>query len=233
MNKEEFINEVNKFGLETTNDIISKLDKYYQILKEENAKYNLTRIIEEKDVYLKHFYDSLTILKIIEINNQKICDIGSGAGFPGIVLGICFPQTKITLIESNSKKCNFLELVKRSLELNNIEVINSRAEEYSKSHRELYDIVTARAVAPLKHLLEYGIPLAKVNGYFVAMKANVQEEENNIENYYKKLSISEEKRIVFNLPYEKSIRTLIEYKKEEITSEIYPRKYSEIKKKEL
>ena len=233
MNREEFKNEVGKLGVEMTNKMMTDLDKYYQILKEENTKYNLTRIIEKNDVYLKHFYDTLTILKITAINNQKICDIGSGAGFPGLVLGICFPQAKISLIESNGKKCKFLELVKNSLMLNNIEVINSRAEEYANNHREIYDIVTARAVAPLKHLLEYGIPLVKVNGYFIAMKANVQEEEKNIEKYYNKLSILEEKRIVLDLPNEQSIRTLIKYKKEAITDKIYPRKYSEIKKKEL
>lgn len=233
MNKETFIKELKKLNIELKETTLAMLNEYYSILKEENQKYNLTRIIEEDDVYLKHFYDSLTITKIIDINNQSICDLGSGAGFPGLVLGICFPSAKLTLIESNGKKCNFLNIVKKKLNLNNVTIINTRIEEYAKENRELYDIVTARAVAPLKHLLEYGIPLVKINGVFIAMKANVENEEKNIDNYYNKLNIKEEQRIVFNLPHENSIRTLIKYQKEKETDKIYPRRYNEIIKKDI
>ncbi len=233
MNKETFIKELKKLNIELKETTLAMLNEYYSILKEENQKYNLTRIIEEDDVYLKHFYDSLTITKIIDINNQSICDLGSGAGFPGLVLGICFPSAKLTLIESNGKKCNFLNIVKKKLNLNNVTIINTRIEEYAKENRELYDIVTARAVAPLKHLLEYGIPLVKINGVFIAMKANVENEEKNIDNYYNKLNIKEEQRIVFNLPHENSIRTLIKYQKEKETDKRYPRRYNEIIKKDI
>ena len=115
MNKEEFIKELKKLNIELNNDTLAKLDEYYNILNEENKKYNLTRIITKEEVYLKHFYDSLTITKIINIKDQSICDLGSGAGFPGLVLAICFPSTNITLIESNGKKCYFLNLVKEKL----------------------------------------------------------------------------------------------------------------------
>ena len=233
MNKETFIKELKKLNIELKETTLAMLNEYYSILKEENQKYNLTRIIEEDDVYLKHFYDSLTITKIIDINNQSICDLGSGAGFPGLVLGICFPSAKLTLIESNGKKCNFLNIVKKKLNLNNVTIINTRIEEYAKENRELYDIVTARAVAPLKHLLEYGIPLVKINGVFIAMKANVENEEKNIDNYYNKLNIKEEQRIVFDLPHENSIRTLIKYQKEKETDKRYPRRYNEIIKKDI
>lgn len=233
MNKEIFMKELKKLNIELKETTLAMLNEYYNILKEENQKYNLTRIIEEDDVYLKHFYDSLTITKIIDINNQSICDLGSGAGFPGLVLGICFPSAKLTLIESNGKKCNFLNIVKKKLNLNNVTIINTRIEEYAKENRELYDIVTARAVAPLKHLLEYGIPLVKINGVFIAMKANVENEEKNIDNYYNKLNIKEEQRIVFNLPHENSIRTLIKYQKEKETDKRYPRRYNEIIKKDI
>ena len=233
MNKEIFMKELKKLNIELKETTLAMLNEYYSILKEENQKYNLTRIIEEDDVYLKHFYDSLTITKIIDINNQSICDLGSGAGFPGLVLGICFPSAKLTLIESNGKKCNFLNIVKKKLNLNNVTIINTRIEEYAKENRELYDIVTARAVAPLKHLLEYGIPLVKINGVFIAMKANVENEEKNIDNYYNKLNIKEERRIVFNLPHENSIRTLIKYQKEKETDKRYPRRYNEIIKKDI
>ncbi len=233
MNKETLKKELEKLNIELKETTLNMLDDYYKILVEENTKYNLTRITKEEDVYLKHFYDSLTITKIININNQSICDLGSGAGFPGLVLGISFPRTKITLIESNGKKCNFLRLVKERLNLNNVEIINARIEEYAKENREVYDIVTARAVAPLKHLLEYGVPLVKEKGYFIAMKAKVENEEENIENYLNKLNIVEENRIVFNLPYENSVRTLIKYQKEKVTDKKYPRKYSEILKRDI
>ena len=233
MNKEEFIKETKKMGIELNNQILKDLEAYYNILKEENTKYNLTRIIFKEDVYLKHFYDSLSITKIVDINNQSICDLGSGAGFPGLVLAICFPNSKVTLIESNGKKCHFLNLIKEKLNLNNVDIINSRVEEYAIKNRELFDIVTARAVAPLKHLLEYGIPLVKVEGYFIAMKANVENEEVNITNYYNKLNIKEVTREVFNLPKEDSIRTIIKYQKLKETDSKYPRRYSEIIKRDI
>ena len=233
MFKEEFLNKTKELGTTITEEMLNKLDTYYHILKEENNKYNLTRIIEEDAVYLKHFYDSLTITKVIDINNQSICDIGSGAGFPGLVLAICFPNTKLTLIESNGKKCNFLNIVKDKLNLTNVTILNARAEEFSKNNREVFDIVTARAVAPLKHLLEYGIPLLKIGGYFITMKANVENEEVNITNYYNKLNIKEVTREVFNLPKEYSIRTIIKYQKLKETDSKYPRRYSEIIKRDI
>lgn len=233
MNKEEFIKEMDSLGIELNDRVLSNLENYFNILKEENEKYNLTRIIEKEDVYLKHFYDSLTIAKIIDINEQSICDLGSGAGFPGLVLAICFPSAKLTLIESNGKKCNFLKLVKEKLSLDNVTVINTRVEEYAQVNREIYDVVTARAVAPLKHLLEYGVPLVKEEGYFIAMKSNVTEETKNIENYYNKLNIKEENKIEFNLPKENSLRTLLKYKKLDKTNIKYPRRYSEIIKRDI
>jgi 16S rRNA methyltransferase gidB len=233
MNKDYFIEELTKLDIILEDNKLNKLEEYYSLLKEENKKYNLTRIIDKQNVYLKHFYDSLTITKIISIDNQSICDLGSGAGFPGLVLAICFPNTSITLIESNGKKCHFLNLVKDKLKLNNVVVLNTRVEEYAKNNREIFDIVTARAVAPLKHLLEYGIPLVKVNGYFIAMKANIDNEINNINNYYQKLNIKEIKKIVFELPIENSLRTLIKYQKIDKTNTKYPRKYADIIKKEI
>lgn len=233
MNKEQFIKETKLLGIELNDKILSMLEDYYNILKEENRKYNLTRIIEKEDVYLKHFYDCLTITKIIDMNRESICDLGSGAGFPGLVLAICFPNAKLTLIESNGKKCNFLNIIKEKLLLENVTVINTRVEEYARENREIYDIVTARAVAPLKHLLEYGVPLVKVGGHFVAMKSSITEEKKNIENYHNKLNIKEENKIEFNLPKEDSLRTLLKYQKLEKTNTKYPRRYSEIIKKDI
>jgi len=233
MNKEEFIKELKNLNIEVTEEKLQQLELFYELLITENKKYNLTAITEKEQVYLKHFYDSLTLSKIIELKNQSICDIGTGAGFPGIVLKIMFPELKVTLIESNGKKCNFLNIVKEKLNLKNVEIINERAEIYSKTNREKYDIVTSRAVAPLKHLLEYSIPAVKINGYYVAMKSNIENEMQNIENYYKKLDISLQNKIEFKLPKENSLRTLLLYKKNNQTKYIYPRKYTEIKKKDI
>ena len=233
MNREEFILETKKLNIDLDDKTLSLLEEYYKILKEENEKYNLTRIIEKEDVYLKHFYDSLTITKVVDICNQSICDLGSGAGFPGLVLAICFPNANLTLIESNGKKCNFLNIIKEKLSLENVSVINARVEEYAKDNREIFDIVTERAVAPIKHLLEYGVPLVKVEGNFIAMKSSVDEETKNIENYYSKLNIKETNKTVFNLPKENSLRTLLKYQKLEKTNIKYPRRYSEIKKKDI
>lgn len=233
MNKEEFIKYLKELNINITDNQLNNLDTYYNLLVEENKKYNLTSITNTEDVYLKHFYDSLTITKIINLLNQELCDIGTGAGFPGLVLKIIFPELKLTLVESNSKKCNFLSLVVEKLKLKKVTIINERAEIYSKQVREKYDIVTSRAVAPLKHLLEYSIPLVKVNGNYIAMKSNITNEIDNIEKYYNELSIKEVNKIEFTLPIENSLRTLILYTKEKESNPKYPRKYSDIKKREL
>ena len=140
MNKEIFLEELKKINIILTNDKLDKLQKYYEILITENQKYNLTAIIKQEDVYLKHFYDSLTLTKIVDLNTQSLCDIGTGAGFPGIVLKIVYPTLKVTLLDSTEKKCKFLQKVIDSLELKDIEVINERAEIFSKENREKYDI---------------------------------------------------------------------------------------------
>ena len=233
MNKEEFINELAKLNINITDKQLRDLDTYYHFLVEENEKYNLTNITEESAVYLKHFYDSLTITKIINLNNQYICDIGTGAGFPGMVLKIIFPNLKIDLLDATTKKCDFLNQLINKLELKNINVINNRAELYSRKNREKYDIVTSRAVAPLKHLLEYSIPLLKIDGKFIALKSNITDEIQNIGNYYKKLSLKDEKIIEFKLPKELSKRTIYEVTKANSTPSIYPRSYSQIKKKDI
>ncbi len=233
MNKKEFITKIEELGIKLDNEKIEQLDLYMKLLQTENKKYNLTAIIKNEDIYLKHFYDSLTIFKIEKLSNQKICDLGTGAGFPGLVLKIVFPNLDVTLIEATNKKCEFLKLVINKLNLKKITVINTRAEIYAKNNREIFDIVTARAVAALKHLLEYAIPLLKVKGYFIPLKSNIDNETINIENYYKKLKIRQVNKIEFFLPKELSKRTLIKYEKLEKTNLIYPRNYNKIKEKDI
>lgn len=233
MNKELFIKKVKELNIEIDEKKLEQLNIYMTLLQTENKKYNLTAITKEEDIYLKHFYDSLTITKIIKLDKQKLCDLGTGAGFPGLVLKIVFPKLDVTLIEATNKKCEFLKLVINELKLEKIKVINTRAEIYAKDNREVFDIVTARAVAPLKHLLEYAIPLVKVKGFFVPLKSNIEKEIENIDNYYEKLEIKQINKIEFFLPIEVSKRTLIMYEKLKETNPIYPRSYNKIKEKDI
>ena len=230
----EFIEELKKLNIEPTEEQLKKLNKYYELLIEYNKIMNLTGITEKDQVYLKHFYDSLTIAKVIDLNKEEtLCDIGTGAGFPGIVLKIIFPNLKITLIDSLNKRIEFLKIVIKELELNNIEAIHARAEEYAKENKEKYDVVTSRAVAPLNILLELSIPLLKINKYFISYKGNISREIIESENALKQLDSIIEQIEEFELPKENSTRTIIKIKKENKTNKKYPRKFSEIKKKPL
>ena len=233
MNKDRFIEEVNKLGIEITEKKLEQLEKYYELLIEYNKVMNLTGITEKEDVYLKHFYDSLTIYKIIDLNKEEnLCDLGSGAGFPGIVLKIFYPNLNIFLVDSLNKRINFLNIVIKELGLENITAIHTRIEDYAKDNKEKFDVVTARAVAPLNILLELGINLAKVGKYFVAMKGNI-DNEPNYENAMQKLNCSMGNILKFKLPIEESNRSLIKIKKEKTTPKLFPRKYNYIKKKPL
>lgn len=225
-----FIEELSKIGIEINETQLNQLEMYYELLVEYNKVMNLTGITEKEEVYLKHFYDSLTLVKAIDLNKyETLCDIGTGAGFPGLVLKIVYPKLKITLIDSLQKRINFLNIVIEKLNLKDIETIHSRIEEYGCNNREKYDIVTARAVASTNVLLEYSIPIVKLGGYFIPMKAKI-DNEPSFENAQKKLGCTMEKKIEFLLPYENSSRTLIKFKKDIITNKKYPRKFSEIKK---
>ena len=230
MNLDLFIEETKKLGIELTSQQLEKLNQFYELLILWNKKMNLTRIIEKEDVYLKHFYDSLTLSKVIDLNQDlTICDVGSGAGFPGIVLKICFPNLKITLLDSLQKRVNYLNEIIKELDLKNIEAIHTRAEDYAKQNREKFDIVTARAVANLKILSELCIPMVKVNGLFIAMKANIEEEIENSTEILNKLDSKIEKIETFYLPIENSIRNIILIEKLKPTNTLYPRRIEKIK----
>ena len=231
MKENEFIEELAKIGINISNEQLLKLRSFYDLLISWNEKINLTRITLKEDVYLKHFYDSLTLYKVIDLNKDlTICDVGSGAGFPGIVLKIVFPHLKITLIDSLNKRVNYLNTIINELGLENIQAIHCRCEDYARSNYEKYDIVTARAVANMQVLTELCIPLVKVDGYFVAMKANVSDEIKDLGKELKKLSSHIEKIETFKLPIECSIRNLVVIKKDAITNRKYPRNFNKIKK---
>ena len=231
MKQNEFIDELKKLNIKVSDIQLEQLEKYYNLLIEKNKVMNLTAITKKEDVYLKHFYDSLTIVKIIDLNKTKsLCDIGTGAGFPGLVIKILFPHLKITLVDSQNKRIKFLNEVIENLNLTGIEIVNKRAEIYAKEVREKFDIVTARAVSSLNILLEYSIPLVKVKGNFIAMKGNIEEYSNKvlIELDCEIKDIKE-----FVLPKENSKRTLIRIEKIKKTSLKFPREFSEIKKTPL
>jgi len=230
MNLEKFIEEIEKLGINLNQNQLSQLEKFYELLISWNQKMNLTRITEKEEVYLKHFYDSLTLSKVVDLTKElTLCDVGSGAGFPGIVLKITFPNLKIILVDSLQKRVNYLNEIIKDLNLSNIEAIHTRAEDYARNHREEYDIVTARAVANLKVLSELCIPMVKEQGYFIAMKANIEEELDNSKEILKKLNSNIEHIETFYLPIENSIRNIIKIKKESKTNPVYPRKIEKIK----
>ncbi len=232
MDREIFISEVKRLNIDLTEEMLQQLEKYYELLVEWNEKINLTAITDKNDVYLKHFYDSLTLCKIIDLNDvDSLCDIGTGAGFPGIVLKICFPHLKLTLVDALNKRINFLKLVCDDLGLSDVECIHARAEEYALKNRDLFDVVTARAVAPLNILLEYSIPLVKKNKYFIALKGN--EEVSESKNALKVLNCKVVDENKFLLPLENSNRTIIKIQKLGNISGKYPRRFAEIKKKPL
>ena len=226
------MNENNLLELVNLNqDQLDQLNKYYEMLVEWNKVMNLTAITEKKDVYLKHFYDSLTISKVIDLSKENtLCDIGTGAGFPGLVLKIAYPNLKVTLVDSLNKRLNFLNEVIKELDLKDIITVHSRIEDYKE--KEQFDVVVARAVAPLNILLEYAIPLVKVDKYFIAMKGTIDEKEKS-SNALKILNAKIIKEDKFLLPKENSNRTLLLIQKEAKTDKIYPRKNSEIIKKPL
>lgn len=234
MNLEAFKKELEKLNININDKQLKQLEDYYNLLIEWNNKINLTAITEKDQVYLKHFYDSLTITKIINLNEiDSLCDIGTGAGFPGMVIKILFPNINVILVDSLNKRIEFLKIVKERLKLNKLEIYHDRAEEFAHNNIEKFDVVTARAVANLSTLLEYSIPMVKINKYFIPLKSNVDEEIINSKNALEKLNSIIEEKIEFLLPIENSKRTILKIKKVGKTNNRYPRKYKEIKEKPL
>lgn len=233
MTESEFIKYIEDLGITCDDDKLIKLNKYYEMLVEYNKVMNLTGITDKKQVYLKHFYDSLSIVKVINLNEYNtLCDIGTGAGFPGLVLKIFFPKLKITLIDSLNKRINFLNDVIRKLGLNEIQTIHSRIEDYAHKNNNKFDIVTARAVAPLNVLLEYSIPIVKDNMYFISLKGKCEDEKLYI-NALKKLKSKIVLTECFKLPYENSDRTIYKIQRTGKIEKKYPRNNREIKNNPL
>lgn len=234
MTEQQFLDSMEKLNIYLTQKQIEQLTTYYELLIEWNEKMNLTSITKKEEVYLKHFYDSATLYKAYNLSQSlTVCDVGSGAGFPGIVLKILFPNLKITCVDSLQKRTLFLKKVVEDLELKDIEIINVRGEQYAQENREKFDIVTCRAVSKLNTLLEICIPMLKVGGYFLPLKSEVKQEIEESRSAMMKLDCQIEEIFSLFLPIENSLRTILKIKKLIPTSKKYPREFNQIKSKPL
>jgi len=221
--RKEFI-KYNKLFAIPENEI-EKFYQYMKLLLEWNEKINLTAITDESEIIRKHFIDSLTISKLIK-EDTNVVDVGTGAGFPGMPLAIT-KKVKVTLVDSLNKRINFLNIVKESIELDNVNTVHGRAEEVGQNekYREKFDYAVSRAVAPINVLLEYMLPLVKVGGYCLCMKGpKVIDEMQGIENVAEKLGGKYIKLEELEIPGEESRKNVIIIKKVESTNKKYPRK---------
>ena len=227
MSVEWLSKKLSEHGIELSETQKEQFQTYYQLLVEWNEKMNLTSITEEHDVYLKHFYDSITPSFYYDFDGElSICDVGAGAGFPSIPLKIVFPELKVTIVDSLNKRIQFLNHLVAELGLQDVSFVHDRAESYGKgAYRESYDIVTARAVARLTVLSELCLPLVKKGGQFIALKSSKGEEELQEANFaINILGGNVKETFSFELPEDAGERQMIVIDKRRQTSKKYPRK---------
>ncbi|MDE3840478.1 16S rRNA (guanine(527)-N(7))-methyltransferase RsmG [Bacillus methanolicus] len=228
MNIEQFQTMLSGKGIFLSRQQLDQYETYYQTLVEWNEKMNLTAITEKNEVYLKHFYDSISAAFYFDFQKPlRVCDVGAGAGFPSIPLKIAFPDLHVTIVDSLNKRITFLEHLGKVLQLKNVQFIHDRAETFGqkKEHRESYDVVTARAVAKMSVLSELCLPLAKTGGTFIAMKgASANEELEAAKKAISVLGGNLQSVHSFRLPLEESERNILIIKKEKQTPKKYPRK---------
>ena len=219
---------IEDFGIEASDKMLADFQKYKEILVEWNQKMNLTGIEDEKEVFIKHFLDSVSaVTKGYIKNGMSLIDVGTGAGFPGMPLRICLPELKVTLLDSLNKRINFLQEVANQLDIDDIEFIHGRAEDFGKSeeYREKFDVATARAVAGLPILMEFCVPFVKVGGYFICLKgpnANLELEESKAA--MDTLGIEFIEKIDIKLPDLELNHNILVFKKVKNTPSKYPRK---------
>ncbi|MBO9131361.1 16S rRNA (guanine(527)-N(7))-methyltransferase RsmG [Bacillus sp. 165] len=228
MNVQKFQAMLEAEGIILSSQQLAQFERYFELLVEWNEKMNLTAITEKEEVYLKHFFDSVTAAFHFDFSKPAtICDVGAGAGFPSIPLKICFPNLKVTIVDSLQKRITFLNQLASELELENVAFYHDRAETFGKREgiRESFDIVMARAVARLSVLSELCIPLVKVGGTFIAMKGAAAEEELEQGTHAIQVLGGEVQSIfTFKLPVEESERNIIFVAKKRRTPKKYPRK---------
>ncbi len=228
----EFLKNAEKIGLSITKEKEESFKKYKETLLFYNEQFNLTALTEERDVYLKHFFDSITLLDAYNFKeNLSLCDVGSGAGFPSLPIKILRNDIKLTMIDSLNKRVDFLNNTVNLLGLKDAKALHLRAEEAGQKPelREKFDVVTARAVAQLKVLLEYTIPLVKVGGVFLCMKGPDPDEE--IKEAKNALKILGAKTVeIKKYLVDDAFHSVIVIKKEKPTEKKYPRKPGTAKK---
>ncbi|TYS45586.1 16S rRNA (guanine(527)-N(7))-methyltransferase RsmG [Bacillus infantis] len=228
MNTEQFIKMLEEKGISLSPRQIDQYNIYYETLVEWNEKMNLTAITDKPEVYLKHFYDSVSAAFYFDFSKPlHICDVGAGAGFPSLPIKIAFPEISVTIVDSLNKRINFLEHLAGKLGLENVRFIHDRAETFgqNKEYREAFDVVTARAVARMSVLTEFCLPLAKVGGHFVAMKgASAQDELAAGKKAITMLGGKLEDSYSFLLPEEESERNIFVIRKEKPAPKKFPRK---------
>lgn len=230
----EFNKLLANINIELSDRQLEQFEIYFKFLVEYNEYVNLTAITEEEDVYIKHFYDSILVGQVLDLNTvNSICDVGSGAGFPSIPLKIVYPHLNVTIVDGLDKRITFLKQLVSKLGLANVNLVHGRAEEYAKDHRESFDMVTARAVARANILNELCIPLVKVGGNFVSMKGKNAEEEINEGNSLSILKGKIVNQAEYYLPKEESKRVLIVINHFEKCPNKYPRAFASIKKNPL
>ena len=208
--------------LAVTEEQTSKLEMFADFLLDYNKHTNLTSITDPTEFVIKHLEDTLAIVKQCNWTNKKVLDVGSGGGFPGIVLLIMHPSIDLTMIDSTLKKVEFLRQALRHLDLE-ATVVHARAEDWITTNRETFDIVTARAVAPLQVLVEWCVPYVKVGGMFVAMKSRVEEELKSASNCIDKTGGVISEMIPYSLSMDMGERVLVIVKKMKVTPKLYPR----------
>lgn len=228
MNEQQFILALKEKGIELTDIQIAQFKKYFELLVEWNEKMNLTAITDLEGVYLKHFYDSISASFYFDFTKvSTVCDVGAGAGFPSLPIKICFPHLNVTIVDSLNKRITFLNHLSEQLNLENVQFVHARAEEFGQNikYREQFDVVTARAVARLSVLSELCVPIAKPGGYFVALKAAAGPDElKDAKKALLTLGVELKEEFAFNLPVEESERTLYIFDKIKSTPKKYPRK---------
>lgn len=231
----DFKEELLKLNINLTSEDFAKFEKYYSFLISYNEKVNLTNIVEYDEVYIKHFYDSLTLLNSMDLSGKKILDVGAGAGFPSIPCAIINKDIDVTIIDALNKRITFLNELINLLDLKNAKAIHKRAEEYANDFREYYDILTARAVARLNMLAELCLPLLKVGGYFLVLKGlNADDELKEASNAISLLGGKYIKTLSYDLPLGMGDNhKIIVIKKVKETPKKYPRAFAQIKKSPL
>ena len=233
MKFDELLKELNELEINCSNEQLNLLETFMKVTLETNEKFNLTAITNPDGFVEKMIYDSALALHDLDLTNKSIIDVGTGAGFPGMILKILEPKANVVLLDSTAKKINHLLGFAKEQNIN-VEGVDARAEDYARNNREKFDYATARAVSQLNILLELIIPMLKVGGTFIALKGQGYEDEiNNSKEALRRLNCRIGQIYEFELPESHEKRAIIHIVKEKETNKKYPRQYTDIKRQPL